>query len=201
MGLNLVQFPDSAKIAEISAKLLDSDVLVCPAGQKMPGPAGPKMSFRSCALLVKKDGNALHAARKTSDFVAVRGSTPELCSWAANSKGVDLLLQPFSSERCFLDLQTANVLAQNDVYVCFLFGEFLEADGSRLPHLIKNASMCARLCRSAGAKMLFVSGAKNEMQMRASKDLASFAALIGVKKEEALKAVRSGAEDFLGRLK
>ena len=112
-----------------------------------------------------------------------------------------MLLQPFSSEKCLLDLQTANVLRDSNVFVCFLFNEFLESGGFRLSQLLKNAAMCVKICDSSGAKMLFMSGAKNEFQMRASKDLSSFASLLGMKKEKAIAAVRKNTEDFVGRLK
>ena len=206
MGLNLVQFQDVAKTQEISAQLHDEVVLVAldsgvPPPKPWPATKDYKAKFHSCAVILKNDSNALQKARKAFDFVAVRGSSPEMCSWAANSKGVDLLLQPFSLEKCFLDLQTANTLRDNGVFVCVLFNEFLAADGFRLSQFMKNAAMCVRLCGSAGTKMLFAGGAKNEFQMRASRDLASFAVMLGVGKGDALSASESCAEELLGRLK
>ncbi|HLC92505.1 MAG TPA: RNase P subunit p30 family protein [archaeon] len=204
MALNIIRFPVEDGMAdEISKKLQDDCVITATDSVQPQKPAvgNYKTKFLSCLILQNNDNNALQKARKQSDFIAVRGSSPEMCAWAANSKGVDLLLQPFSSEKCFLDMQTANVLLQNNVFVCVLFSDFLEADGFRLSQLIKNAAMCVKLCESAGVKMLFVSGARNESQMRAGKDLASFAVLLGLKKEAALKSARANGKDFLERLK
>jgi len=162
--------------------------------------AGSSEDQLSCAVILRKDASALQSLRGKCDFVAVQGSSPELCAWAANSKGVDLLLQPFSSEKCFLDIETANVLRDNNVFVCILFSDFLECDGFRLGQLLKNAAMCVKLCEKAGTKILLASGAKNESQLRPAKDLSSFGVMLGMKKENALKVVRENPELFLARL-
>ena len=196
MSLDLIQFSDLKNPA--ISQVLSENVLAVSGHKESPS---KNSKFHPCSLILRNDNSALQNARKTSDFIAVRGSSPEVCAWAANSKGVDLLLQPFNSEKCFLDLQTANVLRDNNIYVAVQFNEFLEAEGFRLSMLMKNASMCVRLCENAGTKLLFVSGAKNEFELRHPKDLASFAVMLGMKKESALRAVRTGSEEFLGRLK
>ncbi len=206
MPLNLVAYSALEKIKGQNQIMPDDNLLIAsPAGQlkaKIDFPAQhPGAKFYFCAAISKNDSAALQKARRESDFVAVTGLSPELCAWAANAKGVDLLLQPFNSEKCFLDLQTANVLRDNNVFVAILFSDFLESEGFRLSQLMKNAAMCVKICANAKVKLLFFSGAKNEMQMRASKDLASFAVLLGMKKENALQAVRGSQSDFLGRIK
>ncbi len=199
MPANFVRFCRPESVAAISKELKDENVVVASASLKgleelreRAHGSGPKLF--SCAIVDKKDNSALQKTKKAADFAAVMGSSPEMCAWAANSKGVDFLLQPFSAEKCFLDIQTANVLSQNGIAVAILFSDFLNAQGFRLSQMMKNASMCIRLCCSAGAKAWFVSGARTENEMRAAKDLSSFAVLLGMRKEEALKSAR---QDFL----
>ncbi|VVB99784.1 Ribonuclease P protein component 3 [uncultured archaeon] len=210
--LNLVQSIDASRISFLSVQLSESKVIVAgdfsqeglskfTAEKASVSSSKAGVDFFSCKILAKKDSAELQRFLKSCDFIAVRGSSPEMCSWAANSKGVDLLLQPFSPEKCFLDVQTANVLRDSNVFVCILFSDFLECDGFRLGQLLKNAAICLRLCENAGTGVLLVSGAKNESQLRASKDMYSFGAMLGMKKEAALRAVRENPELFLKRLK
>ena len=163
--------------------------------------AMPPSGVFICKLVSKKDHAEIQKFRNISDFIAVLGSSPEICAWAANSKGVDLLLQPFNSEKCFLDLQTTNVLRDKGVSVAFLFSEFLDCDGLRQSQLLKNASSALKLCEKAGSNVLFFSGAKNAKNLRAVKDLSSFAVMLGMKKEAALRAVRQNASVLLDRAK
>ncbi|MBI4210687.1 MAG: hypothetical protein HY544_04240 [Candidatus Diapherotrites archaeon] len=203
MHLNLVRFSDFGTISRYSALFGEDAVIVAgpgPAAGHVKGPAlASSPGIIPCSIL---EGPGSAVPRKSADkgfVVAVRGSSPESCAWAANSKGVDLLLQPFSTEKCFLDIQTANVLRDRAVFVGVLFSDFLESDGFRQAQLFKNAAMCVKLCASAGTKILLLSGARSWQQMRASKDLSSFGVMLGMGKEDALRAVRGNAEEFAGR--
>ncbi len=206
MGLNLVQFADLRRIDGLSRELKDTSVLVAAdfsaegLSEFRSAKGAFATKFFSCKVLPRKEGPSLQAFSKLADFIAVRGGSVEMNSWAANQKGIDILLQPFTSEKNSLDLATANLLAEKNVYTCFLFNEFLQAEGFRLSQLIKNASQCLKILGAAGARVMFASGAVNEGQMRASKDLSSFGAMLGMKKENALKAAREGAEKFLERV-
>lgn len=142
--------------------------------------------FFSCQLFEKKDDKLLQRVRKSVDFTAAIGSSPEMNQWSTNQK-LDFLVQPFSNSKNFFDLQTANTLKGGNVAVVFLFANFLDSKGFAFSQLIKNATLCAKLCEKAGTKMLFCSGAEKEFELRASKDLVYFAALFGIRKEKLQK--------------
>ncbi len=196
--LNFVRFTDLSAVEALSLQLGDDTIIVDgTARQALVG--NFKVRFLSCMVIEKRGNSDLQRASKDCDIVAVRGSSPEMCSWAANAKGIGLLLQPFSAEKCFLDLQTANVLRDNGIFVGFLFSDFLECEDMRQAQLIKNASMALKILTNAGVGVLFFSGAKNLAQMRASKDMSSLGVLFGMGKEDALKVVRENPAMFLER--
>ena len=158
-----------------------------------------KVKILSCKIIEKKDNNELQKFRKKADLIAIRGGSLEMNSWGANQK-IDLLLQPFTSEKNALDLQICNVMKENKIFVCFLFNEFLNSQGFKQTQLIKNASFCLTLLQKAKTSFLFVSGAKEKSDLRAAKDFSSFGVMLGMKKENALKVVRKNPENFLERL-
>jgi len=206
MNLNLVQFSELQEIEDLSEKFKDEVIIVAKNFSETElkefnsKKRKSKVKLFSCKVIEKKDNAELQKFKKLADFVAVRGGTIEMNSWAANQK-VDLLLQPFSQNKNAFDLATANVLRDNKVFTCFLFNEFLEAKGFGQTQLMKNAMLCLKLIEKSKAPLLFVSGAKEKQEMRASKDLSSFGVFLGMKKENALKAVRKNTENFLERVK
>ncbi|MAG18127.1 MAG: hypothetical protein CL944_01490 [Candidatus Diapherotrites archaeon] len=206
MNLNLVQFSELKEIDDLSKKFRDEAVIVAKDFSESElkefnsKKRKSKTNLFSCKVLEKKDNTELQKFKKLADFIAVKGGTIEMNSWAANQK-VDLLLQPFSSGKNAFDLATANVLRENKVFTCFLFNEFLEAKGFGQTQLMKNAILCLKLIEKSKALLLFVSGAKEKQQMRAAKDLSAFGVFLGMKKENALKTVRENSEKFLERLK
>lgn len=187
--------PDSGLVA----KLKIGNVIVS-GMEKTALPQKANAKYFSCMVISKPDGSQLKKSRGVCDFVAVQGSSPELCAWAANSKA-DLLLQPFSAERNFIDSQTAGLMAGNKVFAGILFSQFLKSGGYQRQMFLKNAMQCIRVLENAGVKMLFFSGAENEFQLRAPEDFSSFGVLLGMKTENALKCVRANPALFLGRLK
>ncbi|MFH1391639.1 MAG: RNase P subunit p30 family protein [Candidatus Diapherotrites archaeon] len=206
MNLNLIQFSELQDIEELSEKFKDEAVIVAKDFSETElkefnsKKRKSKVKLFSCKVLEKKDNAELQKFRKLADFIAVKGGTIEMNFWAANQK-VDLLLQPFSQNKNVFDLATANVLRDNKVFSCFLFNEFLEAKGFGQTQLMKNAMFCLKLIEKSKAPLLFVSGAKEKQEMRAAKDLSSFGVFLGMKKENALKAVRNNSETFLERVK
>ena len=200
MNLNLVQFFDR-QFLEGNSQFFKDDACIIAAdfsqkGESLNPSAKTLPKFYSCKVFAKKDNNEFSAAKKLYDFVAVRGTSPDMCSFAASQKA-NLLLQPFNSEKCMLDMPSANVARESGCFVAFLFNDFLESEGMRLSQLLKNASMAFRIANSAGCKILFLSGAKTKQHMRASKDLVSFACLLGAQKNDAIKFCRENPKEFL----
>ncbi|MEK6957659.1 MAG: RNase P subunit p30 family protein [archaeon] len=206
MNLNLVQFWEPEILGHYAPEFKDEAIIVCSdfteAELKEFSQKKRKCStkFFSCKLLARKDNNEMQRFRRLADFVAVQGSSPEMCFWAGTQKA-DLLVQPFSSQKNFLDSQTITVLKQNNVFAAFLFSDFLAARSFEQSQLLKNAMLSLKLLDKGGAKTLFFSGARNEQELRAAKDLSSFAVFLGMKKDSALKAARKSTEEFLERVK
>ncbi|HIH10028.1 MAG TPA: hypothetical protein HA254_05170 [Candidatus Diapherotrites archaeon] len=208
MCLDIVRFADPQLLGRYSAQFRQGFVAAKGfSAQELDAFNAAKQGLKgaklySCKVLERNDSSELQRFSKKADFLAAKGFSPQMCSWAANSKGIKLLMQPFSPERCFIDLETANVLAGNGVFVVIFFSDFLEAKGLKLSQLIKNACACVKICTSAGAKIMLASGAKSEHQLRQAKDLSSFGVLLGMGREQALAAVRGNPKLlFLGGVK
>jgi len=205
MNLNLIQFADLKIINEYAPRFKDEVVIVAQnfSMQELEEfnkeKRKSKTKILSCKVIEKKDNNELQKFRKKADLIAIRGGSLEMNSWAVHQK-IDLLLQPFTHEKNSLDLQTCNILKDNNIFVCFLFNEFLNSRGFKQTQLIKNASFALVLLQKAKTPFLFVSGAKEKNDLRAAKDFSSFGVMLGMKKEDALKTVRT-SEKLLEGLK
>ncbi len=208
MRLNLVQFQDPPKIGLLSRRFGDDSIIIARdfAPEELvkfranSTPPAPKTNFAPCMLLTKQDSAQLQKIRKLQALTAIHGSSVEACAFAANQR-LDLLINPFTSEKNFLDVQSANVLAQNGTFIAILFCDFLRAEGFARSQLLRNAAMSLKVAHNAGAKILLFSGAQNELEMRASKDLASFGVMLGMKTEDAIKAARGNVTEFMERVK
>ena len=205
MYLNLVQFLELQKIEEFSKKLKDTVVIVAKDfslneltkfNQKK---RKSSVKLLSCKIFEKKNNKELQSFRGKADFLGVRGGSIEMNSWAANQK-IDLLLQPFSSSKNCFDLATANVLKENNIFVGFLFNEFLNANGFKQTQLMKNAILALKLLGKAKVNVLFFSGAENEFEMRSAKDLGSFGVFLGMNKQSCVSC-KKNSEKLLERVK
>ncbi len=206
MRLNLVQFQGLGKIDPLSQKLGDDSVIVArdfsqEELKKFSSEAGSlKARFIPCKLLSKRDNSEAQKAKKSGALIAIDGDSLENCSFAAGQK-LDLLLNPFTSEKNFLDVQSGHVLCQNGTFIGIVFSDFLRSEGFARSQLLKNAAMSVKVAKRSGAKLLFFSGARSEDEMRASKDLSSFGALLGMKTEDAIKAIKENSKAFMERVK
>ena len=205
MHLNLVQFSDLPNLDILLGRLGDEIAIVAQdfSAQQLKEfseqTQNTKTKFYSCKLISKLDNSELQKS-KLANFSAIYANSIENCSFAANQK-LDLVLNPFNSEKNFLDAQTANVFAQNNTFIGIVFADFLRAQGFARSQLLKNASMALRVAQNSGAKILFSSRAQNIGELRASKDLSSFAVLLGMKTEAAIRATKINPQEFLERLK
>ena len=194
MKLNLVQFAGIDEIGALSKQFGDEAVIVAKdfSERELNEFNSKKRKSRvklfSCKILSKKDSKDIRKFRKLADFVGARGGSIEAHSWAADQK-LDLLLNPFSAHSTVFDLATANTLAERNVFTCFLFTDFLNARGFEKSQLMKNASLSLKLLEKASAPVMFVSGANSRDEMRSARNLSSFGVLLGMKKENAIRAV------------
>jgi RNase P/RNase MRP subunit p30 len=135
------------------------------------------------------DGNLLQQFKKKVDLIAVKGGNPTMNGFAVKAKGVDFLLMPCSPNRAEFDRQTARNAADNGVPIAITFSDFLSANPFQRSQLLKNYSMVVKLCKKTGASCLFFTGARNATELRAPKDFAAFAQLLGFNAEQANKMV------------
>lgn len=155
-----------------------------------------KVKIIECKIIEKKE-----TCKKKDKIIAMNCKSPDDCMWAANSKTTDIILQPFTHEKNFIDRQTAEMLAKNEVFTAILFSEFLEKQKQQRQLLIKNAMQTIKILEKTKAKTLIFSGAKNQYQIRAPKDLASFLTTLGMKKENAIKTIKENTKKLEERLK
>ncbi|HZX33941.1 MAG TPA: hypothetical protein VFF09_01035 [archaeon] len=206
-NLNLVSFSGLGHIESLSKEFRDEAVVIAkdfsPEELKKFAEErkGFATNFFSCKVFSKKDDSGLQKFRKLADTAAIYSGSLEMNAWASRQKNV-LVLQPFSADKNCLDLATANNFRDNSIVSCFLFSEFLaEKNSARAPFLLKNAALALKLLEKAQAPVLFVSGARSANEMRASKDLASFPALLGAKREQIAPLSAKALELLSGALK
>ncbi|AJF60828.1 MAG: hypothetical protein J4224_04735 [Candidatus Diapherotrites archaeon] len=177
--MDLLQFTDFGKIAAIANDLGINEIVIAKdfsekeleeLKKEIPK---QKLKFFTCKVLEKTDAKALKRFRGKADFVAVKGSTVQLNKFAVASK-VDFLLQPIDSGKLRFDTAIARVAMQNNVRVCFLFSEFLEAKPFQRALMLKNAFMVSKLARKFGCSLQVFSGATSEWEMRHERGLQNF---------------------------
>ncbi|MEM4326724.1 MAG: RNase P subunit p30 family protein [Candidatus Diapherotrites archaeon] len=154
-----------------------------------------KIKIIECNLIEKKE-----SYKKKDKITAINCKNPNDCMWAASSKTIDMIIQPFTTEKNFIDRQTAEMLAKNEVFTAILFSEFLEKQKQQRQLLMKNAMQSIKLLEKTKAKTLIFSGAKNQHQIRAPKDLVSFLITLGMKKENAIKTIKENTKKLEERL-
>ena len=133
---------------------------------------GLKISF--CKVLDRPDPGQLQRFRNKADYIAVDGKDLQLNRFACSTKGVDFLLQPFDSGKLYFDVSMARTAAANNVAIAFLFSDFLDAQGSRLSLLMKNAATVSKIVKRGRAKLLIFSGAANKWELRSEENLGEF---------------------------
>ncbi|MCR4368779.1 MAG: RNase P subunit p30 family protein [archaeon] len=203
MNLNLYFYDSIEEISALSKEFGDDAVIVArdfsepelrEFNQKK---RKSKTKILSCKLFKIPDSKNVQKFRGLADLIAADGNSMQMNQWAAKQK-VNLLLNPFSSEKPFFDFATANVLSQSGVATAICFSQFLGKNEFRNTfrnafenaQLVKNATACVQFLSKANAPMLFVCGARDKGEARAAKDLSSFGVFLGMKQDAALKANR-----------
>lgn len=158
-----------------------------------------KLSFTICKILEKANSKELNLFNGKADFIAVRGGTPELNKFAVSSRGVDLLLQPINSGKLGFDVGIARIAAENNVPVAFLFSPYLNATPFQRSMVFKNSFLAVKLMLRFRANALFFSGANEGGELRAVKDLSSFAVLLGFSREQGIRFVKDFAGEVLSK--
>ena len=153
---------------------------------------------RLCLVLDKPDQRAVQRFRGKADFLAVRGGPVEANKFAVSTKGVDFLLMPCDSGKLSFDTAIARLSAENNVPVAVCFSDFLRCNGRKRSLLLKNYFMVVKLMKKFRANALFFSGASKPEELRAVKDLAAFATLLGFSRQQGKRFVERFQPYFLG---
>lgn len=129
------------------------------------------------------------------DFKIVVGGDDKKNRKAVEDKNVDILMGPEKiRNRDFMHYRDSGLnqvlcrlARENKIRIGFNFNDVLKSEDRKniLGRMIQNV----RLCRKFRVKMVLISGAKNELEMRASRDLISFGICIGMSPGEAKQAL------------
>lgn len=156
-----------------------------------------KAKFLVCKIVSGNLEREASQYRGKVDFVAALPRDIQGMNLAVNSKSIDFILNPFSGGELLLDTASANVCAQKEKPVAFLFSDFLESRGRSGALLAKNAIMSSSFLRKKGVGVMVFSGATSHSGMRSPEDLGFFLGLFGFPAVEGKKAILFG-EKFFG---
>ena len=125
------------------------------------------------------------------DFMIVVGGDDKKNRAAVENKDVDILLSPektrkkdFMSYRdSGLNQVLCTLASKNHIAFGFSFHDVLVSDDRK--SLLGKMMQNVRLCRKYTVSMVLLSGATQELEMRAPKDLVSFGISLGMTPEEA----------------
>ena len=130
-----------------------------------------------------------------NDFKIVFGGNDNVNRKAVENKNVEILMCPEKNRNGFflsfedsgLNQVLCKLAEKNDVAIGFNFNEVLNSENRKdvLAKMMQNV----RLCRKYKARMILISGAKNELEMRRSNDLISFGICLGMTAGETKQAL------------
>lgn len=173
-------------------------ILACQDERALEGCRKAHPKAKLCLLLDKPDSRAVQRFRGKADFIAVRGGNPMLNKFAVSTKGVDFLLMPCDAGKLSFDTAIARLSAENNVPIAVSFADFLRCGKQKRSLLLKNYFMVVKLMKKFRANALFFSGAGKAEELRAVKDLAAFASLLGFSRPQGKRLVERFQPHYLG---
>lgn len=189
-----VQMEDTVSAAK-QAKLLGFGGI---ASKTVPAIKEPGFDFVNAIVISPKNPDELHSElernRGNYELIAVSGGDYEVNRAACEDNRVDLLLHPERGRMdSGIDHICAKSAADNNVAIAIVFSELLNSKNR--PREIYFLQRNAYLCRKYGAKMISVSGASGIWEMRAPRELASIAHVMGLEINDAISSVSSFPEE------
>ena len=211
MCVDLVQF-DNLQAIEKHSKFLNAGTYIIARSFKSEGELselnskikkfnGKTITFKTCHIIEKPDMKQIQKFRGKTDFIAVRGGTPEMNKFALSHKGVNFLLQPCISGKLGFDTALARTAKENKVPVAVPFSQFLNSRGRERSMLFKNYLMAVKIMRRFKVPVMFFSCARNGNELRAPENFTSFAQILGFGKAEANAAVSANLKKISGKKK
>ncbi len=142
---------------------------------------------RGIMLEPKRASDVPRLARKhRNDFeiVCVRGGNPELNRAVVETPEVDILTG-HSPEGSGINHVIARLARENDVMICFEFGELLSSYKKSRSWIFSAMSQAAREVNRHRAPVCITSGAQSLWEIRSPSDLLSFSRLLGISDRKA----------------
>ena len=88
-----------------------------------------------------------------------------------------------------IDYVIAKACAEKGIAIELNFANVLNAFGRRRAQVLARMAQNVSICRDCGCDVIITSGAKDKFGMRSPRDLMAFGIILGLKPEEALRAV------------
>ncbi len=158
-----------------------------------------KFPFYICHLLGGPDQNDAKLFRGKADFIAVVGGSANTNKFAVSSNFVDFVIAPVGYGKNEFDTAIARIAFDNQKPIAIPFAQFLNCSGFQRSMLFKNYLFVVKIMKKFRINALFFSGAKKESELRATKDFASFANLLGFSKEQGERFIERYAESQKGK--
>lgn len=186
---------DDAGAAATQAKLLGFSGI---AARAVPAVKDPGFDFVNAVVISPKTPDELHSEleriRQKYEIIAVSGGDYEVNRASCEDNRVDILLHPEKGRMdSGIDHICAKSAADNGVSISIVFSELLNSKNR--PREIYFLQRNAYLCRKYGARMISVSGASGIWEMRAPREMASIAHVMGLEINEAIASVSSVPEE------
>lgn len=137
-------------------------------------------------------------ARKKAEVLMVHGGDYDINRAACENPLIDVLCHPeLGRKDSGLDHICAKAAAENKVAMEINFREILESYKKQRVHVIAAMKKNAMLCENYNASVVATSGAVTKWNMRAPRDLAAVANILGLKLGKAIESVSTVPETIV----
>jgi ribonuclease P/MRP protein subunit RPP1 len=142
---------------------------------------------RGILLEPKNVSDVPRMARKHRNFeiVCVRGGSPEMNRAVVETPEVDILTGHSHEGRSGINHVIARLARENNVMICFDFGELLSSYKKTRSWIFSTMSQTAREVNRHRAPVCITSGAQSLWEIRSPSDLLSFSRLLGISDRKA----------------
>lgn len=155
------------------------------------------VSFRNGEEANKKFNLGFSRVYYYEEFNIVIGGGEDKNLKALKNKNIDILLSPeknsgrdkMHSRESGMNHVLCKLARDNKIAIGINFGDILNSKGERRANLIGKLMQNIRLCRKYKVKMVIVSIAKNEYEMRAGKELFALCRVLGMNGLQAKEAL------------
>ena len=119
---------------------------------------------------------------------------------AAVRKKIQVLLNPVNEKTKNFDSATARIAKENNICIGISLSSILEKKGIDRIKLLKNLMFMVKICMKMKTDLTILSGARNKLEMRPPRDLASVLIMLGLTEPQALWAISETPKALLEEL-